>query len=131
MDARRHTDLPHPLANLTVIELADDPGGEFSGQLLAEMGARVIKVEPPQGSPSRAIGPFARDQAGPDASLNFWYYNANKLSVTLDLEGADGVAAPLFALLARADIFYLHPAAQGPEGAWPGPRGLSRIHIPA
>src|SRR2546428_13815900 len=104
MDAARHAGLPSPLAGLTVVELAEDPGGEFTGQLLAEMGARVIKLEPPSGSPSRHIGPFAKGQASADTSLNFWYYNANKLSVTVDFQAAPGLA-PLMALLGRADIF--------------------------
>ncbi|HEX7761017.1 MAG TPA: CoA transferase [Caulobacteraceae bacterium] len=101
---QRPAGLPHPLTGLTVVELAEDPAGEYVGRLLAEMGARVIKVEPPGGSPSRAVGPFAKGQSGPDASLNFWFYNSNKASVTLDLAGRDGLA-PLKALLGRADIF--------------------------
>jgi len=96
--------LPNPLAGLTVIELAEDPAGEYVGRLLAEMGARVIKIEPPGGAPSRAVGPYVKGQAGPDTSLNFWFYNSNKASVTLDLSAPDGTA-PLMALLGRADIF--------------------------
>jgi crotonobetainyl-CoA:carnitine CoA-transferase CaiB-like acyl-CoA transferase len=104
MDAARRTDRPHPLCGLTVVELAEDAGGEFVGQLLAEQGARVIKLEPPQGAPTRRIGPFARGEIGPETSLNFWYYNSGKLSVTADLAGPDGLA-PLLALLAKADVF--------------------------
>ena len=104
MDARRRTDLPHPLSGLKVVELAEDPGGEFTGRLLAEMGAQVIKLEPPEGSPGRRIGPFAKGQAGPDASLHFWYYNSNKESVTVDLATPKGKTA-LDRLLADADIF--------------------------
>ena len=103
MDAQRAADLPHPLAGLKVVELADDPAGEYVGRLLAEMGARVTKIEPPEGASSRAIGPFAKDVTGPDASLNFWFYNSNKASVTLDLGAPEGTA-PLVALLGRADI---------------------------
>ncbi len=117
MDAERHGGLPTPLAGLTVVELAEDPGGEYAGQLLAEMGARVIKVEPPQGSPSRATGPYAKGQAGPNTSLNFWYYNSGKQAVTLDLDAAPGLA-PLMALLGGADIFIctLQPAALKARG---------------
>ena len=104
MDAGRHAGLPHPLAGLTVVELAEDPGGEFTGALLAEMGARVIKLEPPGGAATRKVGPWAKGEAGPETSLSFWYYNANKQSVSVDLAGPDGLA-PLMALLARADIF--------------------------
>ena len=103
MDARRRTDLPHPLAGLKVVELAEDPGGEFAGRLLAEMGAQVVKLEPPEGSPTRHVGPFAKGQAGPDASLNFWFYNSNKQSVTADLATPAGKAV-LGRLLADADV---------------------------
>src|SRR5690349_5904313 len=68
------------------------------------MGAEVIKLEPPEGSPGRKIGPFAKGQAGPDASLHFWYYNSNKESVTVDLATPAGKAA-LGRLLADADVF--------------------------
>ena len=46
--------LPHPLAGLTVVELAEDPAGEFAGQAAGDMGADVIKVEPPEGAPTPA-----------------------------------------------------------------------------
>jgi len=79
-----------PLRGLRVIEIADDIAGEFLGRLLAEMGADVIKVEPPGGSPTRKVGPFAGDLEHPDRSLNFWFYNSNKRSVTLDAESREG-----------------------------------------
>lgn len=106
--------LPHPLAGLKVIEWAEDPGGEFAGRLLAEMGAQVLKLEPPEGSPTRAVGPFAKGEAGPDTSLNFWYYNSNKQSAVLDLAASGGLAA-LYRLLDDADIFIstLQPRALG------------------
>jgi len=105
-------ELKHPLAGLKVVEVAHDIGGEFAGLLLARMGADVVKLEPPQGSPTRAVGPFARNCAGPDASLNFWYYNSNKKSVIADLAAAEGAAA-LRGLLGDADILIstLQPAA--------------------
>ena len=104
MGPERHTGSTHPFAGLKVIELADDIGGEYAGRLLAEMGAEVTKVEPPEGSPTRAVGPFAKGEVGPDTSLNFWYYNSNKRGVTLDLAGPDGTA-PLRAMLGKADVF--------------------------
>ena len=72
------------LDGLRVVELAGDPAGEMLGKLLAGLGCDVVKVEPPQGSPTRAIGPFAGDRDDPDHSLTFWYYNTNKRSVVLD-----------------------------------------------
>ena len=104
MDAPRAANLPHPLSGLKVVELADDPAGEYVGRLLAEMGAEVVKIEPPRGAASRAIGPFARGETGPDASLNFWFYNSNKASVTLDLSAPGGLAV-LTGLVGQADIF--------------------------
>jgi crotonobetainyl-CoA:carnitine CoA-transferase CaiB-like acyl-CoA transferase len=89
---------------LRVIELADDPGGEFCGKLLAQMGADVIKVEPPGGASSRSEGPYARGQEDPNRSLPFWHYNIGKRSVVLDLTG-DSERARLRDLLAGADVF--------------------------
>lgn len=95
---------PRVYEGLRVIELADDPGGELTGHLLAGMGADVIKVEPPQGSPTRSVGPFVGHDANPDDSLTFWYYNGNKRSVIVDLDGRNG-RAMLDRLLADADVF--------------------------
>jgi crotonobetainyl-CoA:carnitine CoA-transferase CaiB-like acyl-CoA transferase len=94
----------HLFAGLRVIELAGDPAGEMVGKLLAEMGADVLKVEPPGGSPTRAIGPFAHGRVDPDHSLTFWYYNTNKRSAVLDYASPDGQAS-LAGLLAGADVF--------------------------
>ncbi len=92
-----------PLAGLKVVELAHDIGGEFTGALLGRLGAQVIKLEPPEGSPTRRVGPFARGEADPDQSLNFWFYNSNKQSVTADLPAPEGMAA-LGRLIEDADI---------------------------
>ena len=75
-----------PLSGLRVVELCDELG-QLAGKLLADMGADVIKIEPPAGSSARAVGPFVKDIAGPNRSLNFWYHNTNKRSVVLDIEG--------------------------------------------
>lgn len=103
---------PHALAGLKVVEIAHDVGGEFTGLLLAQQGAEVVKLEPPEGSPTRRVGPFAQGREGPDSSLNFWFYNSNKKSVAADLAAPGGRAA-LTRLLADADILVttLQPAA--------------------
>ena len=72
------------LEGVRVLELAGAEG-EYCGKLLADFGAEVIKVEPPGGSPSRGEPPFVHDRPGPDRSLPFLYFNANKKSVTADL----------------------------------------------
>ena len=52
--------LPGPLAGLRILELADEKG-QFCGKLLGDLGADVVKIEPPGGEPSRSIGPFLDD----------------------------------------------------------------------
>ena len=81
--------LNQALGGLRVMELADCEG-EYCGKLLADLGAEVIKVEPPDGSPCRREPPFKDDVPGPDRSLHFLYFNSNKKGVTLDLRKADG-----------------------------------------
>ncbi len=91
-----------PLSDLHVLEL---PGavGAYCGKLLADLGADVIKVEPPGGDPSRHIPPFFHDDPHPEKSLYFFAFNTSKRSITLDLTRADGRA--LFRRLARqADV---------------------------
>jgi crotonobetainyl-CoA:carnitine CoA-transferase CaiB-like acyl-CoA transferase len=94
--------LPGPLAGLRVLELADEKG-QFCGKLLGDLGADVVKIEPPGGEATRRVGPFLDDIPHPDRSLSFWYYNTSKRGVTLSLETADG--RDLFRrLTASADI---------------------------
>jgi benzylsuccinate CoA-transferase BbsE subunit len=87
-----------------VVEVAFDPAGEMTGLQLAHMGADVLKIEPPQGAPSRHTGPFVDDRPDPDASLPFWFYNAGKRTQVLDLTTARG-RADLAVELDRADVF--------------------------
>lgn len=90
------------LAGLRVLDLSG-VGGALCGRLLADMGADVIKVEPPAGDDARRIGPFAGGLPHRDRSLFFWFYNLNKRSLTLDLGRARG--AELLARLAgSADV---------------------------
>ncbi len=93
-----------PLTGLRVVEVCDELG-QYAGKLLADMGADAIKIEPPEGSAARRVGPFAGDRPGPNRSLNFWYHNTNKRSVVLDLEGSASDRALARALIARADVF--------------------------
>ncbi|HJU15471.1 MAG TPA: CoA transferase [Stellaceae bacterium] len=93
---------PGILAGLRVIEIADERA-EYTGLLLAGLGAEVVKIEPPEGNATRRIGPFLEDRPGPERSLFFWTYNRNKKSVVLDLREPPG-RAHLLNLLAGADI---------------------------
>src|SRR5262245_28563179 len=91
-----------PLTGIRVIELADEQA-EYCGRTLAGLGANVIKVEPPGGSPTRRIGPFYQDVVDPERSLFFWQYNRGKRSVVLDLDRA-GERDRLRSLIASADV---------------------------
>src|SRR5579884_2563677 len=92
-----------PLAGIAVVECGQGVSAAFGAKLMALLGARVIKVEPPQGDLTRLRGPFFNDIPDSDRSGLFLYLNADKRSVTLDLaEQRDRQA--LDELLAGADI---------------------------
>lgn len=91
-----------PLAGIKVVEICEEMG-EWAGKLLADMGAEVVKIEPPGGVRTRAYGPFADDIPGPERSLWFWHYNTNKRSVVLDLDD-EAAQATARGLIAGADI---------------------------
>src|SRR5262245_49354530 len=78
-----------PLAHLRVVDLTDLRGA-LAGRLLADLGAEVIKVEPPGGDPGRWRPPFAGGVAAPDRSLPFLYRNANKRGAVIDLDETRG-----------------------------------------
>jgi len=80
------------LTGTTVLEYASFIAGPYCGRLLADLGAEVIKVEPPAGDPARAYGPFPRNVPHPERGAVFVHLNTNKFGVTLDLESADGQA---------------------------------------
>ena len=81
------------LEGVRVIEFTDETGS-YCGKLLADLGAEVIKIEPPGGGFERGAGPFVAGHEGePDASLAFWVHNTSKKSVVLDLDTAEGRAA--------------------------------------
>ena len=83
MEARQDMS-PPPYQGLRVVELATDPAGELAGLQLVHLGADVVKVEPPDGVPSRRVGPFTNDTPDPNSSLSYWYYNGGKRSVVVD-----------------------------------------------
>ena len=93
---------PSVLDDIRVLEVGAELGA-WCGKLLADMGAAVVKIEPPEGDPTRSYEPFYQDKPGIDRSLYFWHYNTNKSSVTLDLTTASGRS--LFErLAAEADV---------------------------
>ncbi|MEZ4334412.1 MAG: CoA transferase [Myxococcota bacterium] len=91
------------LEGLVVVELGDRIAAPYCGRLFAESGARVVKVESPEGDRARQWGPFARDRVDPERSGMFHFLNAEKESVVLDLASEAG-RRELRALVATADL---------------------------
>jgi len=89
------------LSGYRVLDLADDRG-YFCGRVLGDLGADVIKVEPPGGDRGRRRGPFY-GFPHPERSLYFMFYNANKRGITLDITKEDGREI-LKELIKRADV---------------------------
>jgi len=77
------------LSPYRVLDLTDEKG-LLCGKLLGDLGADVIKIEPPGGDPARNIGPFYHDEVDPEKSLFWWAFNTSKRGITLDIEKADG-----------------------------------------
>ncbi|KRC52584.1 CaiB/BaiF CoA transferase family protein [Nocardioides sp. Root240] len=91
-----------PLEGVRVVELAHVAAGPFAGMLLADLGADVVKVEPPTGDQMRAWPPFA-DDGEERFSHNFASVNRNKRSVVADLKDPDDLAR-VQQLVAAADV---------------------------
>jgi len=145
---------PGALTGIRVIELADEQA-EYCGLTLAGLGADVVKVEPPGGSPTRRIGPFYEDREGPERSLFFWQYNRGKRSIVLDLHrqedrerfrslvaGADvllestprgeldrlGLSADTL-MTQRPALIVARVSPFGDEGPWADFKGSDLVHL--
>jgi crotonobetainyl-CoA:carnitine CoA-transferase CaiB-like acyl-CoA transferase len=77
------------LSRYRVLDLTHEHG-LLCGQILADLGADVLQIEPPEGSSARRVGPWAKDEPGVERSLFFWAYARNKRSVVLDLQTDEG-----------------------------------------
>lgn len=92
------------LEGLKVLELGDFISAPYATKLMADLGADVVKVEPPgRGDSSRSHGPFTADEPHPERSGLYLFLNANKRSVTLD-PSTDAGAALFSDLAGWADI---------------------------
>jgi crotonobetainyl-CoA:carnitine CoA-transferase CaiB-like acyl-CoA transferase len=91
------------LHGLRVIDLTQMLAGPFCTQLIADQGADVIKIEPPQGDITRRLGPFRADDQLKAFGGYFQSINRNKRSVMLDLKTPAGRDA-LIALVKNADV---------------------------
>jgi len=95
-----------PLQGIRVLEYAQYVAGPFAGMLLADLGADVIKVEPPAGDAWRRYEPFAEGE-----SRYFYALNRNKRSVVIDLKDDEGRRASR-ALIATANVVLHNMAPQ-------------------
>lgn len=120
------TETPSALSPYRVLDLTHG-GYCICGRLLGDLGADVIKVEPPGGDPTRNTGPFYKDIPDPEKSLFWFNYNANKRGVTLNIETPDG--QQILKKLARKADFLIEsfdPGYMGNLGL--GYDDLSRIN---
>jgi crotonobetainyl-CoA:carnitine CoA-transferase CaiB-like acyl-CoA transferase len=91
------------LEGIRVVDLSQGIAGPYCTKLLADLGAEVIKIEPPEGDYTRRLGPFPDDIPHHDKGGVFLHLNTNKKSVTFDLETQSGRVV-LRKLLANADL---------------------------
>ena len=118
-----------PLAGIRVIELANFIAGPLCGTLLADMGADVIKVEPPKGDMGRATPPIRNGE-----SVSFTALNRNKRSLVLDLKQPEAQEI-MRKLAAKSDVFArgLPARRAGEDGArrrGPEERSIRRSSTP-
>ncbi len=88
-----------PLSGVMVLDLTQHLAGPFATQILGDLGARIIKVEPPKGDSTRDIGPYFVD----GLSAYFFSTNRNKESICIDLKMAEGKKL-LLSLVEKADV---------------------------
>lgn len=91
------------LDDLVVVDLTQVVSGAVTSMLMAEFGAQVIKVEPPEGEPYRNAGHPIRNEAGEETNLNILRFSREKKSITLDLK-SDGGREVLGELIRKADV---------------------------
>ena len=75
-----------PLSDVRVLDLTQALAGPYCTMLLADLGADVIKIEPPAGDMSSGLGPLPADRKGCDYGGYFASVNRNKRSVVLDIK---------------------------------------------
>jgi crotonobetainyl-CoA:carnitine CoA-transferase CaiB-like acyl-CoA transferase len=98
------------LEGVRVLELGELVSAAYATKLMADLGADVVKIEPPEGDPARSRGPFPGDHPDPETSGLFLYLNANKRGVALDPREHAGA---LLAAVEWADILvHNHPPAR-------------------
>jgi crotonobetainyl-CoA:carnitine CoA-transferase CaiB-like acyl-CoA transferase len=104
-----------PFSAIKVVECGEGISAAFGAKMLADVGAEVIKIEPPGGDLARRRGPFPDDKVDAEKSGIFIYLNTNKRSVVADLTRPEGREL-LNKLLADADVL-IHNVPPGERAA--------------
>ncbi len=105
------------LEGFTVLECGEMVGASYAAKLMADMGAEVIKIEPPGGDAARHRGPFPGGAPHPEKSGLYLYLNTNKRGVTLDLTVPGGQEV-FHRLVGKADLLIhnVHPTRMAAHG---------------
>ena len=118
---------------MKIVECGEGVSAAFGTKLLADLGADVVKIEPPAGDLTRQRGPFPGDQPDPEKSGLFIYLNTNKRGVVANLQRSEEQAL-LHRLLKDADVLIhnvappemsRHPTAL--RAVWTAPHYARRI----
>lgn len=118
------------LSPYRVLDLTDGRG-QLAGLMLAWLGAEVIAVEPPGGTETRHLAPYAGGATAtpdPEASLTHWAYNRGKKSVVLDLDGSEADRDALRRLAAGADVLVESRAPGAMAALGLGPDDLAAVN---
>jgi crotonobetainyl-CoA:carnitine CoA-transferase CaiB-like acyl-CoA transferase len=108
---------PRGIGAIRIVECGQGISAAYGAKMIADLGAEVVKVEPPAGDLARRRGPFPNDQPDPEKSGLFVYLNTNKRGVTADLGKPEGREL-LGRLLEKADILIhnVPPAERAKQG---------------
>ena len=79
-----------PLERMRILDIGQGIAAPFCAKLLGDLGADVVKIEPPGGDLSRQMGPFPKGIPDAELSASFFFLNTSKRSIIADLDGDEG-----------------------------------------
>lgn len=100
---RSHADVSGPLSGVRVLDLTAMLAGPFATMVLADLGADVVKIEPPHGDISRTVGPWRQGEESTSLGAYFQSVNRGKRSIVLNLK-VEGDREAFFELVRNADV---------------------------
>jgi benzylsuccinate CoA-transferase BbsE subunit len=115
------------LSGYCILDLTGEPGF-LAGKLLGDLGADVIKIEPPAGDPARRRAPFVGGKPDPERSVLWLALNTSKRGITLDLDRSRGRELFL-SLCERADAIIESPRPNSPESLTARGLGYETLHV--